>query len=471
MKKLYDESSPVSIETYGKQMVHKTFREIYDAAMWTHIISDEQEKYGGKHTPKTFKGKLGNLVEECYFEYRCNSDSNPDFEQAGVELKVTPYKKNQKGKLSAKERLILTMIDYMEIVKETSFEYSHVWQKSKLILLVWYLYEKDKPSLDFKINFVKLFTPPLEDRKIIESDYKKIVAKIRDGKAHELSEGDTLYLGAATKASSSKVRRKQPHSNIEAKPRAFSYKNSYMTYVLNYYIIPNKTTYERIANADEASDFETFVTSKIEAYRGWTVAQLCKHFGIQSKAKNLMSILAFRILGVKGNNAEEFEKANIVVKSIRINRNDKIRESMSFPVFKFNELVHEDWEDSTFGNYLRDTRFFFVIYHENSDGEYVLMGSQFWNIPYHDLEYEVHHVWEETKRVLENGLKIEIDKNGNRRNNFPKKAENPVSHVRPHARNGEDTDTLPDGRKYPKQCFWLNNTYILSQLKPELVHL
>ena len=35
---------------------------------------------------------------------------------------------------------------------------------------------------------------------------------------------------------------------------------------------------------------------------------------------------------------------------------------MSFPTFKFKELVEEEWEDSTFGNYLRETRFLFVVY-------------------------------------------------------------------------------------------------------------
>lgn len=34
--------------------------------------------------------------------------------------------------------------------------------------------------------------------------------------------------------------RKQPFSDELAKPRAFAFKNSYMTYVLNNYIIPEK---------------------------------------------------------------------------------------------------------------------------------------------------------------------------------------------------------------------------------------
>ena len=46
------------------------------------------------------------------------------------------------------------------------------------------------------------------------------------------------------------------------------------------------------------------------------------------------------------------------------------------------------------------------------------------------------------------------------RNNLPKQSESRVAHVRPHARDMQDTYPLPDGRSMPKQCFWLNRTYI-----------
>ena len=75
---------------------------------------------------------------------------------------------------------------------------------------------------------------------------------------------------------------------------------------------------------------------------------------------------------------------------------------------------------------------------------------------------------EKTQRVIREGLQIE-KKNGKNYNNFPKLSENPVCHVRPHARNSKDTYELPDGRKYPKQCFWLNNSYILSQLDKKFI--
>jgi len=256
----------------------------------------------------------------------------------------------------------------------------------------------------------------------------------------------------------------------ELHQRAFAFKNSYMTYVLNNYIIPGKNTYEPIIKGTAEESFEDYVVGKIDAYCDWSVIDLCNTFHIeyQKKPKNLEAMLAYRMLGIKGNHAEEFEKANVVVKTIRIEKNNKIKENMSFPTFKFKELVEEDWEDSAFGNYLRETRFLFVVYKFDQQDELRLKGCQFWNIPYDDLEGNVKAVWEKTQRVLREGLQIE-KRNGKNYNNFPKSSENPVCHVRPHAQNSKDTYELPDGRQYPKQCFWLNNSYILSQLDKNFI--
>lgn len=467
----YDETDPISIETYAKKLIGKTFADVCRKDDITKaMVVRETANYEVKHENKKRKGGLGELIEERFFHYQTNNDARPDFDKAGVELKVTPYKQNKNGTLVAKERLILTMIDYFSVVDET-FEDSHMWQKARLILLVYYLYQQEiKNRLDYRIGYVKLFAPPEQDIKIIAHDFEVIVEKIRNGKAHELSEGDTLYLGAAPKAATSKDRRKQPFSDELAKPRAFAFKNSYMTYVLNNYIIPGKNTYEPIIKGTAEESFENYVVSKIDAYCDWSVTDLCNTFHIeyQNKPKSLEAILAYRMLGIKGNHAEEFEKANVVVKTIRIEKNNKIKENMSFPTFKFKELVEEDWEDSTFGNYLRETRFLFVVYKFDQQDELRLKGCQFWNIPYDDLESNVKVVWEKTQRVLCEGLHIE-KKNGKNYNNFPKSSENLVCHVRPHAQNAKDTYELPDGRQYPKQCFWLNNSYILSQLDKNFI--
>ena len=468
----YDETNPRSIEEYSQRLVGMSFREVieYDEEINGNILK-EDAGYGISDTNKVKrnKGNLGQIIEERFFHYTCNNDCRPDFPKAGVELKVTPYKINKNGTLSAKERLIITMIDYFKVDKQ-SFEHSHLWQKSRLLLLVYYLYNKDVQfNVDYKIKYAKLFTPPEQDVLIIRHDYDVIASKVREGKAHELSESDTLYLGAAPKAATSKVRTGQPYSEIQAKPRAFAFKSSYMTYVLNTYIVSGKTTYEPIVSTGAVESFEDYVVTRIENYVGYSVEELCTKFNMVQKTrpKNLEALIAYRILGIKGNHAEEFEKANVIVKAIRIGKNNKIKESMSFPNFRFKELIKENWEDSSFGNYLRETRFLFVVYKYDRENVLRLKGCQFWNIPYDDLEKDVRSVWEQTKRVLIEGLQI-IKRNGRNHDNFPKASDNRVSHVRPHARNAKDTYELPDGRLYPKQCFWLNNSYIYSQINDKL---
>jgi DNA mismatch repair enzyme MutH. len=124
----YDKTDPISIEVYSQKLIGKTFREICeeDEARQSTIIREEDERYGENDAVenKRNKGNLGQIIEERFFHYACNSDARADFYEAGVELKVTPYRINQNGSLSAKERLILTMIDYFQVVNET-FEESH----------------------------------------------------------------------------------------------------------------------------------------------------------------------------------------------------------------------------------------------------------------------------------------------------------------------------------------------------------
>ena len=330
----YDKSSPASIEEYSQRMIGKTFRDILneDRSEDNDLVVSLETEHGDIMLESSVrnKGNLGQIIEEHFFHYACNAESRPDFPEAGVELKVTPYKINQNGSLSAKERLILTMIDYFQVVNE-DFEESHLWNKSKLILLVYYLYKKETEfNLDYKIKYSKLFTPPAQDVMIIRHDYQVIVAKIKAGKAHELSEGDTLYLGAAPKAATSKNRRRQPFSDVMAKPRAFCFKSSYMTYVLNNYIVPHNAEHEPIIQDAPVDSFEDYIVSSISRYANRTVDELCSEFQIETekKPKNLGAMLAYRLLGIKGNRAEEFEKANVVVKTIRIGKNDSIKESI-----------------------------------------------------------------------------------------------------------------------------------------------
>jgi len=414
----------------------------------------------------TGKGAIGTVIEESWFGYSPNSESEPDFPEAGVELKVTPYLRGRNG-IRAKERLVCNIINYMEEYDKT-FHTSAFWHKCETILLMSYEHLLDRPKGDFKIDAAILFSFPEEDLVIIENDWKTIMEKVRSGRAHELSEGDTMYLAACTKGATAASVRPQPFSAIPAKQRAYSLKSSYMTQILNIYIFGDAQSERIIKDPAELQEgkFEDYLRRKLSPYFGMTQAELKTHFAVESSAKNLNEVLLSKMLGIQGKIAytEEFQKAGIVPKTIRVRKNGTIKENMSFPTFDFIELSQEEeWEESNLYNYLAPTKFLFIIFQENEEGELVFERVKLWNIPNRDLE-EVRRVWERTVQTIREGVVLEQTSRGVT-NNLPKQSESVVAHVRPHGRDGNDRLPLPDGRMMTKQCFWLNNAYIADQIK------
>ena len=111
-------------------------------------------------------------------------------------------------------------------------------------------------------------TSPNQDEETIKNDFYIIKQKVKDGRAHELSESDTSYLGACTKARTSKDRTTQPNSEIDAKPRAYSLKNSYMTGILN--SIGTTISFD----TNEFKTVEDYVLSKLRPYIGKSQLQI-----------------------------------------------------------------------------------------------------------------------------------------------------------------------------------------------------
>ena len=158
----YDKTDPKSIEEYAKQLIGHTFEEVLS---WN--LSDIKNETAKSYDAKQRKGGLGNLIEEQFFGIKANSESRPDIPEAGVEIKTSCFEKKRDGSLRAGERLVLGMIDYNTPI-ESDFYASHLWSKTEQMLLIYYLRNKKLPSnLQYKIDFVSLFTPPEEDMKII----------------------------------------------------------------------------------------------------------------------------------------------------------------------------------------------------------------------------------------------------------------------------------------------------------------
>lgn len=441
------------IELISKSAIGKSVNDILNEEIVT--VEDKDANKGG----------LGQLIEKYLFGMDNNSDSEPDFMPAGIELKVTPYKKIKGDKLSAKERLVLNIIDYMTEYKNT-FRSSHFWYKNNKIQLLWYLWEANKDKKDLIITHEKLLElEKNEDLKQIEEDWNFIINKIREGKAHEISEADTMYLGACSKGANALSTREQPFSDIPAMQRAFCFKNSYMTQLVRKYI-GDYSNVEKILKGTNDT-FNEFVLNIIAKYKGKSQNELMKEFNIDTKAKNVNNMLISRMFNVKSklSETEEFQKAKIIPKTIRIEGNGRIKESISFPYFKYTEIVNQDWETSDLREELETTKYMFFIF-KMENGEYIFKGIKLWNMPEIDIETSVMEMWKKTYNTIKTGNIVKSIENGIRKTNFVGMSENNVCHVRPHGRNASDVCKLPVADKltgateYTKHCFWINNNYI-----------
>jgi DNA mismatch repair protein MutH len=463
MKLPYNPNDKNSIIEYAKNLKGKSLRQVCDPNILEHSY--------------TGKGNFGQVLEKFYFGYEPNSTAEADFAQIGMELKSSPLKQLKNNEYRSKERLVLNIINYVNVVNQ-NFENSDFIKKNSSILLVFYLHQSGYDILDLIIKLVDEWRFPLTDLEIIKKDWETINKKIADGKAHELSEGDTFYLGACTKGANALSVRKQPFSEIPAKKRAYSFKQGYVNHIIASIAGDTKEVYGKlIPSIKEAKKktIEEIVTEKFKPFYGKTAEEIIKilKININTKAKSFYANLTKAIFGISlDKEIEEFDKAEIKFKTVRLKENDLPKEDISFPKFKYEEIVKEDWGNSEIKDIL-EHKFLFVFFQFEKE-KLVLRKVKFWNMPYSDL-LEVEKVWLKTQQIIKNGEIVKgfkTDKNGkiSRETNFPSKKFSSISHVRPHAKDASDTHPLPTmdqltkENEYTKHCFWLNNTYVKNEI-------
>ena len=398
------------------------------------------------------------MIFKYYFEYKPNSISEPDFSKAWLELKTTPLKKLKRWWKTPKERLVMNMINFTSIVEESRKTSSFLKKNAKILLMV-YLFEEEKLPRDYIVELVGIWNFPEKDLLMIEKDWQKIQDKIKAGKAHELSEWDTLYLWACTKAADSKKRTKQPFSREMAKPRAFSLKAWYIKTIVESF---EKEMKEESLLKDfsilSKESFEEYVKKKFTTYIWLSPQEIAEKLWVKlSSSKQYLDILSKKILWIKWNKIEkieEFKKANMTMKTMRLNTKGTPEEGISFPAFSYKEIVSQNWYESEVLQTM-DKRFFFVIYQYDENGKLALKKTMFWNLPYNDLNIVIKKVFDETKQKI-----VEWDYD-----NFTKISDRRISHIRPHGANKKTVNEWPDWKVHETKCFRLNAKYIADQIK------
>jgi DNA mismatch repair protein MutH len=437
----YNPSSIESIFEYSLSLVGKTLASVVELPPEVQNFQD--------------KGNLGSLVEQYFFGLNKSNHSGPDFKKAGLELKTTGLKKDRAGEYVAKERLKLGSINYSELENE-DWTTSAIFKKIKIMLILFYEYDENVNPVDRKFIASILYRIPMEDQHQIRQDWEKVREKVRQGKAHELSEGDTKYLGACRSGSGgiNEPKRKQPKSDIEAQSRAFCFKQSYLTGIYRQapadQVVRNHSKLVSLG-ASEFSTIEKITEARFQPFFGKSVDEIAVTFGVSNDAKHFRRLLAEKILGGSDVEVAELLKAGIKLKTIKLGTTWTPKEAMSFKNFDYFEIASQEWAESQLSNDL-EREFLFVIFREIAGVER-LESIVFWNMPFGDLE-RAREVWELTKQQILQGAR-----------EFTRASERRVIHVRPKAARGSDLVSTPKSGLLGKKCFWINAGYIGEQLK------
>lgn len=470
----YNSYDKISIEKYARKLLNKSLNDLLGEGFIHRFNSTKS------------KGRLGQVVEEEYFGYKINSKQEADFSEAGVELKVSPLKLinkkldsnllREKEGISAKERIVLTMIDYMKIYSE-EWETNSLMKKCGQMLFMFYIHEKDKPIEELIFRIINIWSPSEEDLMVIKKDWQLIVDKIKSGRAHEISEGDTMYLGACTKGSTSeKSQREQPFSEIKAKQRAFSLKRSYVDYIieelLQREVYENRKKESKISDRFKGESFDEVVLKSFKNLEGYSLLDIMNKYVIkrERKAKSFIRLIiddiSEQIFGEKLDKLSEFRKANIEIKTIVLKPNGMPKESMSFEQINFCELASEEWEESTIRDKFENKKQLWIIFQTTKNcqkqselelDDFVLKKVMFWNMPMSDLEGSMKNVWQDTVEKINNGIY----------DSFIKISDSEIGHIRPKGRDSSDVMITPQGTYERKKCFWLNAKYIKEQIEKE----
>ncbi|HAZ52531.1 MAG TPA: hypothetical protein DCY66_12795 [Bacteroides sp.] len=161
-------------------------------------------------------------------------------------------------------------------------------------------------------------------------------------------------------------------------------------------------------------------------------------------------------------NAEEFQKSGLRLKTIPSYANGKLKESMSFENINYEEIYNNgNWFDSTTYE-LFTSRFLFAVFQhptinsgsfQGHKGELVLKSVFYWTMPQKDLDVAEKYWQSIRKSVLAN--KIYLD-------SFWKLSDKRYFHVRPKGTENSYKNAAinPNGGVADKYCYWFNVEYV-----------
>lgn len=160
-------------------------------------ISESIGKLDENHRKHT-KGVAAKVIETGYFEIPSNSSEHPDFEELGIELKVSPLRYLPKLDIyTTKERNVIKMVDYNDLADNNHWKLNKVAKKLNRILFVLYVHDNDANAWDWKVVKTFLWSPNEAESQVLQADYDIMRTKVLAGE--HLREGDHTFFATCPK--------------------------------------------------------------------------------------------------------------------------------------------------------------------------------------------------------------------------------------------------------------------------------
>lgn len=464
----FEDQAFTSILEHARRLEGKTLREIAEL----------------QHRPKLLhgrgKGVAGQMLHAWFGVDEHDSRPEPDLldvtmpdgRVVGVEIKVVSLKTTRRG-IQVKERCKVTNIEYTSLLGERWLK-SRAHHKLLVTLFIYYHYAGIKVWPDSTVDRVvhwELETSPA--RYTIESDWERTWIFVRDGRAHEISEGHGAVLGASTAGGRKSKWVEQPvNSTVKAKRRAFSLKPPFLQTA--YGLDKDPSAYQQLPASevrDADADVRDLILRKLGQYVGWRLADIADALGIPEIAatgaqrpKHAASLLIKRVLGVVSDTKKvlELEALGIKPKTIPARDTDlRPFEAMSFPSMKLLEFAEETWEDSELRAHLENVLMIPLFRREREDDyRESLLGKPFFWTPTGREEDAIAREWRLFNKEVRQGRAAYTRVNGRRVSSLTAASATTYIHLRPKGKDGSEDDIDPHGKPAQKLCFWLNQSFV-----------
>ena len=401
----------------------------------------------------------------------------PDGQRAGVEIKVVPLKAARAG-VRVKERCKVTSIEYKSLLGE-KWPGSRARHKLSVTLFIYYNYAGATTWPDSTVDRIVIWQLDKSPaRYTIESDWERTWQFVREGRAHEISEGQAAILGASTAGAGkdSKWVEQPTNPTVKAKQRAFALKPAFLQTA--YGLDKDPSAYQQLPIAevrDADVDIRDLILRKLGRYVGWRLADIADDLDIPDIAdtgakrpKHAASLLIRRVVGVVSDKKKVLELEALGIKPKTIPARDadmRPFEAMSFPAMKLVEFAEETWEDSELRAHLENI-LMIPLFRRERDDDYreSVLGKPFFWTPIGRDEEAIAKEWRMFNKEVCEGRAAYHRENGRRVSSLTPASGTKYIHLRPKGKDGSEDDIDPRGKPAQKLCFWLNQSFVQDLL-------